>query len=114
MKKMISTRVWLTVSILLVAMAAAWLLDPDNFVRSTHAEKNYCVANLKQIDGAIQFWAVDHKKAQIDSPDWTAVCKYLKDGQLPRCRQGGIYAPGRTIADPPTCSLAATLGHSLP
>ncbi len=105
MKMMISPRVWL---------AAAWVLNPGNFVRSTHAEKNYCIANLKQIDGAIQFWALDHKKAQTDSPDWNAAIKYLKGGKLPQCRQGGTYAPGRKIADPPTCSKGKDLGHTLP
>jgi len=114
MKKMISPRVWLTASILLLALAAAWVLNPGNFARSTHAEKNYCIANLKQIDGAIQQWALENKVPETNAPDLNAVMKYLKGHKLPQCNQGGKYSPGRTIADAPTCSKGLELGHALP
>ena len=86
-----------------------------NFAITSHtAPKNACIANLKQIDGAIQQWALDNKKKDTDMPDLQAALKYLKNGKLPKCKDGGVYAAGKTIADPPTCSLGVTLGHTLP
>lgn len=88
---------------------------PNHFAKSTvTAPKNACIANLKQIDGAIQQWALDNNKKDTDIPDLQAAMKYLKNGKLPKCKDGGVYAAGKTIADAPTCTLAHTLGHSLP
>ena len=114
MKKVTTPRLWLAVVLLLLALAAVWVLHPGNFVRSTQAEKNHCIANLKQIDGAIQFWALENKVPETNAPDLKAVMKYLKGHKLPQCNQGGKYAPGRTIADAPTCSQGPELGHALP
>ncbi|HEY1171752.1 MAG TPA: hypothetical protein VGH19_10305 [Verrucomicrobiae bacterium] len=72
------------------------------------------MANLKQIDGAIQQWALENKKEDKDAPDLNAAACYLKGGVLPICPKGGTYRAGATVMAPPTCSKANTLGHSLP
>jgi competence protein ComGC len=79
--------------------------------RST-AQKNACIANLKQIDGATQQWALENKKvaASTYSLSDPQVLGYLRGNQLPVCPAGGTYAAGRNVADSPRCSIP---GHSL-
>lgn len=76
--------------------------------------KHACIANLKQIDGAIQQWALENKLAETNAPVLAEATKYLKGGVLPTCPFGGSYAAGKTVADSPTCTKAVELGHSLP
>ncbi|MCD6050575.1 MAG: hypothetical protein K0Q55_1978 [Verrucomicrobia bacterium] len=73
-----------------------------------------CIAHLKQIDGAIQQWALENKKEDTDAPDLNGAASYLKGGVLPVCPQGCSYRAGATVKDVPICSKATTLGHSLP
>lgn len=73
-----------------------------------------CVANLKQIDGAVQQWALENKKAatatySLSDPQ---VLAYMKGSALPVCPQRGRYSPGTNVGDVPKCSLAAS-GHAL-
>ncbi len=72
-----------------------------------------CIVHLKQIEGAIQQWALENKKEDTDAPDLNGAASYLKGGVLPVCPQGGSYRAGATVVDRPTCSLATTHGHSL-
>lgn len=76
--------------------------------------KHACIANLKQIDGAIQQWALEHNVAETNAVVMSEAANYLKGGVLPTCPFGGSYAAGKTVGDPPTCTKAAELGHSLP
>jgi len=86
------------------------------FKASTTTAKNACIANLKQIDGAIQQWALENKKIDADAVEMPAAIKFLKGGVLPTCPEGGAYSPGITIGNKPTCSLGKEMkeGHSLP
>jgi len=99
---------------LLLIVALFYAIAAPNFVRKGPAPKNDCIANLKQIDGAVQQWAIDNKLPDTAKPDWTAAMKYLKNGKPRPCREGGVYAPGKTVADAPTCSKGKELGHTLP
>ena len=49
------------------------------------SRKNACIANLKQIDGAIQQWALEQKKNTTDTYAFTdtTVLQYLKGTVLP-------------------------------
>ncbi|MCD6051206.1 MAG: hypothetical protein K0Q55_2609 [Verrucomicrobia bacterium] len=91
---------------------AIWL--PNHIRSGTFSTKSTCIANLKQIDGAIQQWAVVNKLPDTAKPDWNAAMVYLKNGQHPPCPNSGSYGPGKTIADAPTCSKGKELGHMLP
>jgi hypothetical protein len=62
---------------------------PD-YNRST-AAKNACVANLKQIDGAVQQWALENRKSGKAPVTTSDVLEYLKGSVLPMCPQGGTY-----------------------
>ncbi|MEQ2009374.1 MAG: hypothetical protein ABMA26_21540 [Limisphaerales bacterium] len=83
---------------------APGVIDPDQ------ARRNSCIANLKQIDGAIQQWALENRKAAKDLVDWKGIQAYLKGGVLPACAAGGIYQPGVNVTAAPTCTVP---GHKL-
>ncbi len=99
---------------LVLTVALLTAITIPNFVKHKEPSKNQCVPNLKQIDGAIQQWALVNKKEATDVPDLAGAASYLKGGVLPVCPQGGSYRTGATVMDPPICSLATTRGHSLP
>lgn len=74
------------------------------------AQKNACIANLKQIDGAIQQWALENRKVAASPVEMRGVVEYLKGSVLPLCPAGGVYRPGFTVSASPLCSVP---GHTL-
>jgi len=108
-------KVWSTFLLLLLAAIGYGLAIPNLSVyRRESVPKYECITHLKQIDGAIYVWAMENKRAETSTPNLSAAMKYLKDGKLPTCPNGGSYASGRTIADAPTCTKGKELGHTLP
>jgi len=78
-----------------------------------NAQRNGCIANLKQIDGAKATWAMEQKKTSTDVPALTDLygsANYIRD--QPYCSANGTYDP-QQVQFKPTCSLAATMGHTL-
>lgn len=73
-----------------------------------------CVANLKQIDGAVQQWALENKKTVTDtySLSDSMLLAYMKGSVLPVCPDHGRYLPGTNISDTPRCTIGG-LGHTL-
>jgi outer membrane lipoprotein-sorting protein len=76
-------------------------------------QRNACINNLRQIDGAKNEFALEKGKA-IGTPVTEADIKpYIKldaNGNLPKCPAGGKYTIGK-VGELPTCSIA---GHALP
>ncbi len=75
------------------------------------SSKNACIANLKQIDGAAQQWALENR---LDSTNRynlrdSTITEYLKGGLLPECPSGGFYLAGCTIDDSPRCTMHGSL-----
>jgi competence protein ComGC len=101
--------VYLFILALLVAIAIPNFIPPR-----TTACRNSCIANLKQIDGANQQWALENNKTDSDMVDPKGSVTYLKGGVAPTCPDGGSYTIAVLVSNAPTCSLGATLGHSLP
>ena len=99
--------------VLLVLLLASGLLLVRSYVRS-HAisAANRCIANLRQIEVAKRAWALENKKSEGDPVNVAGVCEFLKDAQLPKCPQHGVYSVNR-VGVAPTCSLGASLGHTL-
>jgi hypothetical protein len=81
---------------------------------------NSCINNLRQIDGAINEWAVEQGKANGTMVTDNDIKPYIKldaQGNIPKCPDGGIYTYGK-VGDryQVTCSLStnAEQPHVLP
>ncbi|HEY5912949.1 MAG TPA: type II secretion system protein [Verrucomicrobiae bacterium] len=77
-----------------------------NFVKArTTAMMNSCINNLRQIDGAIQTWALETKQGDTAQVDYQSISGYMKNQVV--CPAGGktfadSYQLG-TVQDKPTC-----------
>jgi hypothetical protein len=77
-----------------------------NFVKGRQtAQKNACINNLRQIQGAKQQWALENKKAETDMPLRTDLEPYLPNRQFPTCPAGAAYTINR-VSGLPECSHA--------
>lgn len=74
------------------------------------SQANTCINHLRQIDGAMQQWALENKKDASAVPTVKDITPYFKDGVIPKCPAGGTYTVAAVSAKP-TCSLP---GHALP
>ena len=64
-----------------------------NFVKArTTAQRNACISNLRQIDGAIQQWAMDTKQGDTAQVQASDILPYLRSAVV--CPAGG-----KTFAD---------------
>jgi len=104
------TLVEIMIVVAIIGLLAAIAIP--NFVRArVLARTNACIANLKQIDGAKQVWAIDLNQGEAAVPtlDGTAVTglipTYLK--RTPTCGSAGAYAPLAVSAEP-TCTVHGT------
>jgi len=101
------TLVEIMIVVAIIGLLAAIAIP--NFVRArATAQTNSCIANLKQIDGAKQVWAIDTGQTETDVPGWGDLTPdYLK--KTPACPTGGTYTIGAVSANP-SCDQA---GHAL-
>jgi len=105
------TLVEIMIVVAIIGLLAAIAIP--NFVKArTTAQKNACIANLKQIDGAKEQWAMEFKKTSGDTTDSVAVNSYLKNSAQPACPANGTYTYN-VVGSNPTCTIGATLGHTL-
>jgi hypothetical protein len=98
----------------------AWVAKP-NFISNGHHQPQFiCINNLRQIDGAINEWALEKGKtngAVVVENEIKAFIKLGPDGQLPKCPLGGKYVFGKIGIYPQvTCSLGTNVvpAHVLP
>src|SRR3954467_6340320 len=104
------TLVEIMIVVAIIGLLAAVAIP--NFVRARGtAQKNACINNLKQIDGAKEQWAIENKKKQGDNCATTDIDGYIKGGTPSICPGGGSYTVG-IIGNTPLCSLASS-GHTL-
>ena len=107
------TLVEIMIVVAIIGLLAAIAIP--NFVRArTTSQTNACINNLRQLDGAVQQYALENKLSSGSAYTLSAVQPYIKltsTGQLPACPAGGTYAPGATVTNPPTCTVS---GHALP
>jgi len=66
-----------------------------NFVKArTTSQMNACINNLRQIDGAVQQWAVENKAAPTSKVVLTDITPYLGRGSSGST--GNLYCPADT------------------
>jgi RNA polymerase sigma factor (sigma-70 family) len=73
--------------------------------------RNECINHLRQIDGAIQQYALENKLSEHDTVTAEQILPYLKDPEVAlRCPSGGAYTFG-PVSNLPLCSIP---GHAIP
>ena len=105
------TLVEIMIVVAIIGLLAAIAIP--NFVKARDtAQKNACIANLKQIQGAIQVWAIDNNASGGAVVGMTNIVNdYIK--KTPACPKSGTYTLTNVDTDP-TCSLsAAPNSHTL-
>ena len=100
------TLVEIMIVVAIIGLLAAIAIP--NFVKArTTAQKNSCINNLRQIDGAKEQWALETR--QVEGADavagQAAVNEYIKGNATPLCPSNGTYGYTTVGADP-TCTVA--------
>src|SRR3569833_825273 len=101
------TLVEIMIVVAIIGLLAAIAIP--NFVKARGtAQKNACINNLRQIDGAKEEWALEAKQKSGATTDDAAVNSYINGG-APSCPGGGKYTYN-PVDTPPTCVVA---GHTM-
>ena len=105
------TLVEIMIVVAIIGLLAAIAIP--NFVKArTASQRNACMANLKQMDGAKASWALEQKKTNSDTPvdsDLFSPTAYIRD--KPSCPGGGTYTLG-AVDTRVACSLSASASHT--
>ena len=114
------TLVEIMIVVAIIGLLAAIAIP--NFVRArTTSQQNACINNLRQIDGAVQQWALEQKKQETATVTLTDVAPYLKNAVV--CPSGGAAATTATsyavttVNEQPTCIVignTTTHPHVMP
>ncbi len=103
-RKSAFTLVEIMIVVAIIGLLAAIAIP--NFIKAREAsQKNACIANMKQIDGAKNTWALENKKVSTDvavAGDLYGATVYIRDE--PTCPStGSAYTIG-TVATKPLCA----------
>lgn len=115
-------RAFTLVEIMIVVgiIAILAIIAIPSFIRARAASQaRTCVNNLRQIDAAINQFALENGKNTHDPVTVDDVKPYIKltaDGDIPMCPAGGLYDTNRwQVAHTPRCSFANLVPpHDLP
>jgi prepilin-type N-terminal cleavage/methylation domain-containing protein len=107
------TLVEIMIVVAIIGLLAAIAIP--NFVRArTQSQKNACINNLRQIDGAVQQWALENKAAANASVVYSDIKDYMKNSVI--CPAGGTaFSDSYTIngvTNKPICQKVGTAQQS--
>ena len=112
------TLVEIMIVVAIIGLLAAIAIP--NFVRArTTSQQNACINNLRQLDGAVQQYALENRLASGANVGGLSTLKpYIKldsTGNIPACPAKGTYTVS-TVTNAPACSLSTdpTAPHALP
>ena len=107
------TLVEIMIVVAIIGLLAAIAIP--NFVRARQkAQAEACIANLRQIEGATQIWAIDTGANDAVTPGWNDLTpNYVRTE--PKCPANGTYNLS-AVNSRPTCSIgnSVTPNHVLP
>jgi prepilin-type N-terminal cleavage/methylation domain-containing protein len=112
------TLVEIMIVVAIIGLLAAIAIP--NFIKARQvSQKGACIANLKQIDGAINTWAMETNQGNGADPngafnDIFGPTAYIKSE--PKCPAGGTYTylVVGTPAGHVSCTYGPAEGHTLP
>ena len=110
------TLVEIMIVVAIIGLLAAIAIP--SFVRArTTSQKNACINNLRQIDGAKEQWALETNQASNATPVANDVATYLKNG-IAKCicpaDSGKSFATSYTVGDmstAPVCKINPSNSH---
>jgi|SRR6266705_6669348 len=104
------TLVEIMIVVAIIGMLAAIAIP--NFVKARNtAQANACINNMRQIDSAIQQWALEKGKKDNDPVVEAEIAEYIKGNVMPTCPAGkAIYTVGPNVNSTPSvqCPNAAS------
>ena len=107
------TLVEIMIVVAIIGLLAAIAIP--NFIKARElSQKNACIANLKQIDGAKATWALEQKKTNTDVPVDTDIFgpnNYVRD--QPVCPANPNNYTLNAVQTKPDCPTGTSLGHTL-
>jgi prepilin-type N-terminal cleavage/methylation domain-containing protein len=111
------TLVEIMIVVAIIGLLAAIAIP--NFVRArATSQANACINNLRQLDGAVQQYALEAKlqpSATYILDDLKPYLKLTSSNSIPACPASGTYNPGATVTNSPTCTLSnAVPPHAMP
>ena len=113
------TLVEIMIVVAIIGLLAAIAIP--NFIKArATSQQNACINNLRQIDGAINEWALETGQSNGNSVSSVAtVSAYIKlnsSSSVPGCPASGTYSVGKVGDNPQvTCSLSTlNTPHRLP